>query len=255
MASKMKMQTRDPLMARQWFQLRGVVNWAITIAVFVTLVFLLQNICPAFIGDCIAVVIVFILFFYVLDKRAIGIKCPNCEKHVESNTPWICGVCGAVNLHTDNYPFIGRCEKCHAKPKAYQCHHRGCGNLIFFTKDRQEINFAKCVNMPGEFDPKLVKKYEEAEKIEKLDTDIQLTRRMLKKAELDVVLKGLNESLAPPPKQKTAFEDLEEYYKSMVGNEDAAKKWHAAIDAEFPTDPVEREKRHEVVNQWMRNKS
>jgi DNA-directed RNA polymerase subunit M/transcription elongation factor TFIIS len=139
-------------------------------------------------------------------------------------------------------------------PKAYQCHH--CRNLIFLSEDKQETAYARCADIPAESPkPETVKKDEKMETASELKKDIHVTGLMVEKAKLDVELKVLHQNLTPPPKEKTAFEQLEEYYKGMMGNEDAAKKWHAAIDAEFPNDPVEREKRHRVVNQWMTNKA
>ena len=86
-----------------------------------------------------------------------------------------------------------------------------------------------------------------------LKKGIHVKQLKIEEAKLDIEYKGLKAELEPP-KQKTAFEDLEEYYMGMMGNDVAAKKWHAAIDAEFPNDPIEREKRHQVVDQWMRNR-
>jgi len=35
------------------------------------------------------------------------------------------------------------------EPKAYKCHHDGCGELIFLGSDRQKENFAHCATMPA----------------------------------------------------------------------------------------------------------
>jgi predicted RNA-binding Zn-ribbon protein involved in translation (DUF1610 family) len=244
------MQTCNPLTARQWFKLRGAINWAVTIVVFIPLVFMLMQLCEAWLAFTIALAVTFCLHFFVLDKRAIGIECPHCGKYIETNTPWICGYKQCRNENVDDFPFIYRCEHCGAEPKAYKCHH--CDSLIFFTKDHLRVNYAQCVNLPGKSEP--VKMDETLEAVTDLKGGIQVTKLKVEKAKLDVELKGLNKDLEPPPKEKTAFEELEEYFKGMMGNEDAAKKWHAAIDAEFPNDSVEREKRHRVVDQWMANK-
>ena len=211
---------------------------------------MLMQLCEAWLAFTIALAVAFCLYFFVLDKRAIGIECPHCGKYIETNTPWICGYKQCRNENVDDFPFIYRCEHCGAEPKAYKCHH--CDSLIFFTKDHLRVNYAQCVNLPVKSEP--VKKDETLEAVTDLKGGIQVTRLKVEKAKLDVELKGLNKDLEPPPKEKTAFEELEEYFKGMMGNEDAAKKWHAAIDAEFPNDSVEREKRHRVVDQWMTNR-
>ena len=225
--------------------------WAISIAVYIVLFFLLTLALDGFLAFIIAVIATGCLFFFYLDRRAMGIECPSCGKYILTNTPWICGFCGAKNFRVDEYPFVGRCgnKECGAEPKAYQCHH--CEKLIFLTPDRQNFNFAKSVNVPDKPGPVEVKKDKRAE----VAARVQLKELMVREAGYDVELKNLRQNLEPPPKEKTSFEQLEEYYKGMMGNEDAAKKWHAAIDAEFPNDPVEREKRHRVVDQWMANRA
>jgi hypothetical protein len=247
------MQTYDPLQARQWFKLRAPVNWAITIVVFIPLVFLLQNMLPVFIADVIAIALVFCLFFFFLHKRAIAIECPHCGKYIQTNTPWVCGVCGVKNLRVDDFPFVNRCEnkECGCEPKAYKCHYLDCGELIFLSHDKSEINYAQCVNMPEKSRP--VTKSKSQNKVADLHEAIQVGELQVKKAKIDAELKGITAELEPP-KRKTAFEELEEYYKGMMGNEDAAKKWKAAIDEEFKTNDDERKKRHLVVDQWMTNR-
>lgn len=248
------MQTYAPLQARQWFKLRAPVNWAITIVVFIPLVFLLQNMLPVFIADVIAIALVFCLFFFFLHKRAIAIECPHCGKYIGTNTPWVCGVCGTKNLRVDDFPFVNRCEnkECGCEPKAYKCHHFDCGKLIFLSNDQSEINYAQCVNMPEKSRP--VKENKTRDQVAGLHEGIIVTKLEVEKARLDIEYKGLKAELEPQ-KKKTAFEELEEYYKGMMGNEDAAKKWKAAIDEEFKTNDDERKKRHLVVNQWMTNRS
>jgi hypothetical protein len=143
----MTMQTCDPLEARQWFKLREALNIAAVIIVFIFLDAILWLLAGGFFASSVSIAVMFCVYFFWLHKRTIGIKCPKCQNFIETNTPWICGGCGSANLHTDDFPFVGRCETCKAEPKAYQCHHKKCGKLIFFTKDEQEINFARCVRI------------------------------------------------------------------------------------------------------------
>lgn len=245
------MQTCDPLNARLWFKLRTPTNWVVAIAVFAVLVFVLQNFIHPLIADAAAIGIAFCIFFFILEKRSIAIICPDCNEYIETNTAWVCGFCQKRNAQTDEFPFINRCEHkdCGQEPKAYQCHH--CEELIFFTKDKLKINYAKCVNIPDA--PKTdrpvkkdkgVKQHEEKRD---LIHELEVTR-------LKGDLKEAKSKIEPPPKKKTPFEELDEYYKGSVGNEEAARKWKAAIDKEFKNDPDEREKRHRVVDQWVRNR-
>jgi hypothetical protein len=240
------MQTVDPLEARQWFTRRGPMAWAISIAVFIASFFLLTLALDGFLAFIIAVIATGCLFFFYLDRRAMGIECPSCGKYILTNTPWICGFCGAKNFRVDEFPFVGRCgnKECGAEPKAYQCHH--CEKLVFLTPDRQKFNFAKCVNVPDRSKP--VKKDPVAGKISKQDAELHDLKH-----ELDVtIIKGnIKEAKAriEPPKMK----GLEDKYRGMVKDEDDARKLKASIDEECKNDPVERAKRHAIVDSLMRD--
>jgi len=240
------MQTVDRLNARQWFRWREPVAWAISIVVFTFLFFVLSQVFGGFFGFIIAGGAVFCLFFFYLDKRAFGIVCPHCQKYIETNTPWICGYKQCRNENVDDFPFIYRCQHCGAEPKAYQCHHLDCQKLIFFTKDEQKINFAKCVNVPVKSKP--VKKDPTEGKIAKQDAELHDLKH-----ELDVtIIKGnIKEAKAriEPPKMK----GLEDKYRGMVKDEDDARKLKASIDEECKNDPVERAKRHAIVDALLRD--
>lgn len=249
-----KMQTCDPLTARQWFKLRTATNWAVTIVVFIPLVFVLQNFVPLFIADVIAIAVAFCLFFFFLHKRAIGIKCsnPKCGKYIETNTPWICGFKQCRNDQVDDFPFVNRCQHCGAEPKAYKCHH--CGELIFFTEDQLKINFAKCVNLPVKGKP--FKKDKDSESIEKYSKDIQVTELQVKKAKLDLELKGVKEYL-DPKKEKTQREILEESIsnfedRNLSGAEIVERK-KAENAKKFKNNPAELERQNLLVDQWARD--
>ena len=250
------MKTCDPQEARQRFKVMKHMNWGITIGVFIFLVLALHLFFNFFFADIIAIAVAFCLYFFFLNKRFIAIYCKGCGKIIETNTPWICGACGAKIRRVYDYPFIHQCASkfCNYEPKAYRCHHADCGKPIFLSEDKSEINIARCLNMPET--PQPVKKKKENKiyrETTELQEGIQIGKLKVEKAKIDLELIGLKENLEPK-KTKTAFEELEEYYKGMMGNEDAAKKWHAAIDAEFPDDKDEREKRHQVVDQWMTNR-
>jgi hypothetical protein len=136
----MGIRTSDPLQAWWCFRLREAENWLIVVIGFLVLNLGLWVFFHGFLASLIAIVVMFCLYFFVLDKRTIGIECPHCHKYIETDTPWRCGFCGRVNFQTDDAPFVGRCgnRQCGAKPKAYQCHH--CGELIFFTNHSLKNN-------------------------------------------------------------------------------------------------------------------
>jgi hypothetical protein len=249
------MQTVDPLEARRWFVWKGPINWAISIAVFIPVFFLLMQ----FLGGFLAFIIVFAavscLFFYGLDKRAIGIQCPHCRQYIESNTPWICGNKDTPhrNDQVDEFPFINHCQHCGFMPKAYQCHH--CFKLIFLSEDKQVTAFAKCADIPIEV-PEPVKKDPAVEEITKLDKGIQVTERMVKKAELDVKLKEFKDVLEPK-KDRTQREITEESFanfedRNMTGAEIVRRK--KAENAEkYKDDPAQLERQNLLVDQWARD--
>jgi hypothetical protein len=165
-------------------------------------------------------------------------------------------VCGAHNLHTDDFPFVGRCETCRAEPKAYQCHHEHCGRLIFFTKDRQEINFAKCVNIPVQKRPTRVKKDEHVEELVKLEKGIQLTELKVKKAGLDVKLKEFKDVLEPQ-KPRTQKEAVEESFanfedRNMTGVEIVRRK-KAEVAEKYKDNQPELERQNRLIDQWARD--
>lgn len=240
------MQTCETLKARQWFKFREPKNWAIILGCFIPAVWVFQHFINPFLVDVIAIAVATCIFFLFLHKRAIGIECPSCEKYILTNTPWICGFCGAKNFRVDDFPFVGRCgnKECGAEPKAYQCHH--CDKLIFLTPDRQRFNFAKSVNIPDKSGPVRVKKDERAE----VAARVQLKELKVKEAEFDVELKSLHQTLEGPK-----MKSIEELYRATIKNEDNARRLRAEIDEEFKNDEDERKRRHLVVDMIMREMS
>ena len=203
------------------------------------------------IADFIVIALLITFYFLVLRYRSISFVCPHpdCGKFIDSNTIWICGNNGCKNDKPHIYPFIYQCEHCGYAPKAYLCHH--CREMIYFSKDEHSEYFARsATSIPS--------KPEKAVGIspsEALKENIQLGKLRVEKAKIDVELKGLTDELSSTKRERTAYDELEEYYKNMMGNEDAARKWKAAIDEEFKNDPEERKCRYAVVEQWMRNRS
>jgi hypothetical protein len=247
------MQTTDPLEARMWFKWREPVNWAIVLFSFIVLDAVLWPVAGGFIAGSASIAVMFCVFFFILHKRTIGIECPHCKNYIETNTPWICGVCGAANLHTDDFPFVGRCEHCRAEPKAYQCHHRTCRELIFLTKDKLEINFARCVNMPFAQDPEPVK---EEDDVEKLDKGIQLTERMVKKAKLDAELMEI-ERITKPPKEKPLREILEDDLTRLLdrdmGAAEIGERMRATLAEKYKNDPEALKRANLTIDRFVRD--
>jgi len=241
------MQTVDSLNARQWFKWREPLAWAISIVVFTFSFLVLTLALDGFFAFIIALIATGCLFFFYLDRRAIGIECPHCHQYIETNTPWICGNKDTPhrNDRVDDFPFIYRCQHCGFIPKAYQCHH--CFKLIFLSEDKQQTAFAKCADIPGKSEP--VKSDPHDAEIAKKKMEVELTELSVKKAKFDVELKGYKETLEPT-KIKTVGERLrsrvhskseldaevrrlkEEADKEFVGDEAGCARRYLEIDAE-----------------------
>ena len=249
------MQTYDPLKAREQFKFMVRMNWLIAVAVFVPLVFILQMMLPFFVADAIAIGFVFCLFFYFLRKRTIAIQCPRCENIIETNTPWRCGVCGKTNLRVYDYPFVSHCEneRCRCEPKAYKCHHKLCGALIFFSADKSELNYAQSLNFheqPAPVPAPMVEPKNKtdgfAEAVAKRERNIKLKGLDVKETELDVVLKGLKEQLTPI-KPKSLKDRLRSGVFSKSELDDEVRKMKAEADKEFADDEPALERRYAVI--------
>jgi hypothetical protein len=237
----------DPLTAKRRFALRPYINGAFVLSVFIVVALVFDS--PLL--DVITAIILYFIYRSFLATRTIGMVCRNCGKYVETNRPWICGNQNEEhrNDNTGYFPFIRECQYCGNEPKSYECHH--CEKLIFLTKDESSIGFARCADIlhrepEAKEDPVAEKLFRQRQA--KLDLEHELEMARLK-----AKLKEEKSKTEPPPRKKTAFEELEEYYKNMVDHEDAEKKWRAAIDVEFANDPVGRARRHRIVDQWVAN--
>ncbi len=181
--------------ARMWFKLREPANWAICIAILILLILTIAAITHEYITTFVASVsVVSALYYYVLYNRAIPIKCDKCDNIILSTTPWVCGSCGAKNESVNIYSFLNECQKCQAQPKAYKCHHEQCGKLIYFTPDKQSLNYAYCLNTPGPEPTLSTEEKEESEfnlkqkrlnyitHLRKLETDLIMTEQVFNSA-------------------------------------------------------------------------
>ncbi len=239
------MKICDPLEARQEFKFMKYMNWGITLGVFILLILTLRLFLNLFFADLIAIAVVFCLYFFFLNKRIIAIKCNGCGKIIETNTPWVCGACGAKNRQVYDYPFVNHCVSkfCnYYEPKAYRCHHTGCGELIFLSDDKSEINVAQCLNMPDK--PKQAeKKDKHAEEVAKEQKGVKIAELKVQRAELEVKLKGFNASLEPP-KLKTKAERLRSGLHNRKELDEEVRRLKAEADKEFAGNDAELKKRY-----------
>lgn len=240
-----------PTHARYWFKLRETVNWVLVVIAFIILVVALGLILPYWIAVVVVIAILFPLFFFVLDKRPILIRCPHCGKHLSTNTPWICGYNGCNNVHPGDFPFLNRCEHCNQIQQAYQCHH--CKNLIFSTRDEQDIHFAKRlvlmgieaaeITSPDFMMEKTTKRIEEKEElqhkleIKKLRTDISIEEARRKRI--------LSEKSGDEDLTEQIAKQFREYLKKEFSYEEAFR----IVDAEVDKEPDEflRAKKHAIL--------
>ena len=117
--------------------------------------------------------------------------------------------------------------------------------MIFLSKDKQETGYAKCADISVQSKP--VKKDPTAGKASKQNAEKADLLHELEVTKIRGEIKKEKASLEPP-KAKT----IEDKYRVIIKDEDDAKKLRASIDEECKNDPVERAKRHALVDAIMR---
>ena len=248
----------NPLWARFWFKLRGVINWATVIIGLILIVFILQEFMPYWVADVIAITLMFCLYFFVLNKWAIDIRCPSCFRILKSNTPWICGYKFCRNENVDNFPFISRCQHCGTEPKSYKCHHSECGQLIFFTNDRQKTNYATFISSSSNLPPPPSKPKEPGKwekKVAQESEELHNLQHELKKTQLQGDIHDEKRRIQPLKSERELIEeDLDKMYDRNIGAEEAARKKKAMVDIQFANDPESRARRHAMIEAWMRER-
>jgi hypothetical protein len=134
------------LTARSRFRHRHLHNWRKALFIFAPVALAFAVCIPTlqWYGDIVAGGVLWYLVFHVWGKETVWLRCNHCKKLIETNIPWICGFKQCRNENVDEYPFVHKCERCGAEPKAYQCHHKDCHKLIFLTNDEFEQNYARC---------------------------------------------------------------------------------------------------------------
>jgi hypothetical protein len=204
------------------------------------------------IADVIALGIAYIVFFHILAKRAIAITCPHCNGYIETNTPWRCGNpnCQQNNERVDDFPFVYHCEHCGVEPKAYQCHHNQCGKIIFLSKDKLTTLCATLIRSGGKSAPP-PRKNPAADKIVQENEAIRETEYKLRKAKLDLELKGIAEKLEPI-KVKSKRERMRTGLLNRTEIDDEVKRMKADADKEFANDEPGRLQRYKDIEDLAR---
>lgn len=236
----------DPLNCRFWFQLRTPVNIALSLVICAVLVVTLSFYTSAWLADVIAIGLTTYFFVVFLNKRSIRIRCEHCGKIILSNTPWICGFCHEENRNTDDFPFVHHCAHCLAAPKAYRCHHKDCGQLIYLTVDRLEENYAHCANIKNETLPPLRRDARDEEKLEK--------EHQLIIAELDrklAAIKRQGEFVKPKTPMEEKEASLDRRFAAAMGAREAAMRKKAQIAEQYKSDSVARADAEKVVDDWL----
>jgi len=188
--------------------------------------------------------------FTVWDKRPIGFDCNHCGKYIASNTPWVCGFCGKPNNNANEYPFVDKCAHCHDEPKAYKCHHKGCGKIIFLTPDMLETGYAYCLNSPSE----IPRPDERVQAVKQKQNEKQAKLHELEMAELDEKLQIIR-NRSKEPKIKTPYDQKEESLKNfltgVLGARELAAKQKAENAITFKDRPDDLKDANQAVDDWL----
>jgi len=237
--------------ARIRFRLRTLENLAIVAVAFSAIAVTVSNSPLAWIIDFAAMGILYFVFVYALERRAIEIECPHCAKHIVTNIPWICGFCQKLNENGDEFPFVHKCKACGAEPRAYKCHHRGCSKLIFLGRDELEANFARCVNAPAV----------ELETPAITETEAEKRSREMKDIEHETMLCELNAKLnaakerAEMAKKKTPKERLEKSFEShhstTMGAREIARAKRKEMEEKYKDDPEMLKDALDAIDDWL----
>jgi hypothetical protein len=244
--------TSDPQSAKFRLGLRPALNWLLVITIFVAVAAAFDN----WICDVVAAIILYFLLTSFLERRAIRFNCPGCKKVILSNTPWVCGACGEINRNTKAHSFLANCNNqvCGVEPKAYRCHHKRCGHMIYLTADHDDTNYASCLNaeserpMPDEPD-------ERAEKVKTDSENIEDKEREIRMAELEEKLRKIREQ-SKEPKIKSKFEQKKEafddFFEGAMGMREYAQKKRAEAAEKYKNDPESLKRANEAIDEFIR---
>lgn len=234
--------------ARLRFKLKPVENFALVVAVFIFISLFLRGLPFVWALNAITMVLLYFIYFYVLEHRAIGIDCTNCGKYLATNTPWVCGFCRKSNDNGNAFPFVHQCGHCGAEPRAYKCHHRECGKLVFLGADELEENFAHCLNASPEVKPveedELVKREKEKRDMEHEIIMTELTRKLnAEKQRID-----LEKKRTPKERLEKSFE---EHHASTMGAREIAEEKRKAVKKLYKGNKQMQDAALEAIEDWL----
>ena len=247
-------ESTNPLTSRNRFKSRTFLNLAVIAAIFIASVVVLSwlasllfpGFLPLLLVDAACIAGAYCLYI-LWHQRPIRLRCPECERVILSNTPWVCGVCKQPNRNTADYPFVHRCEHegCRTEPKAYKCHL--CHELIFLSEDEDKTNYAHSLNSPAE----IPQPDERMEKLKKVKEKKQDKNDKIELAELDERLRTIRKRLKVE-KKKSAKESLKDEVDSMMELEEAAIALKAEITEECKGDKTRLRRRILTVDKCFR---
>ena len=209
-------------------------NMLVIAGVFVVSVFVFSIICaqvfpspmvPMLVIDVVALLAA-CYFYKVWERRAIRLVCGECQRIISSNSAWVCSVCKKANVHANEFPFVHKCEHCGAEPKAYRCHHKDCGKMIFLTDDHDSTDFAYRVNSDAPMSESEKEAAARTSKMQKAEDQKQEMRQMIDMKNSEKELVDLHEQLEAK-KKKTPEEILDKELESQSGWMEAAAKLKA----------------------------
>jgi len=236
----------NPLSSRTRFRCRGLSNWLFAFLLFAAWVCIVMPFWFRWLADIAGIALLSYMLFFVWEKRPIKMRCPHCRKLLLSNTPWICGFCGKKNEHVDKFPFVHKCEHCHAEPKAYRCHHRDCSGIMFLTEERVEDNCAIFANLPPAppVEDDIILHYKEKEK---LMHELEITELAIK---IDASKQRLEFG-----KKKSPLEEIQasfaKYDGRVMGSEEFARQQRLAYAEKYKDDPEMLERANATLAAWL----
>lgn len=237
----------NALDAKLNFKLRTLRNCAIVTAVFIPAVFVFAQMPFGWLGTIALIAILYYVFFHILQEWPTSFTCPHCHGIIATNTPWRCGSCGHGNRRTKQFPFVEECENCEASPKAYKCHHKECGKLIFLSKDNQEQGYATFLNLAEPAAPPVDKNTERKEAQDAL-------RHELEMAELEAKRNEARKRATPDepkPMREQIKASLNSFYTSKMGAREEAKRLRAEVAEKFKNDEQALKDANDTIDAWL----
>lgn len=233
---------------------RSFLHWAVCIASFALWAILAAMVLPNpfhWIADVAGILVAYRVLFYLLEPRPLFISCPKCRKHVATNTPWVCGFCGAKNLRADEVPFIEPCGSCGASAKAYKCHHKAgsvmCEGIIFLSADEQERNHAYCLNSET-VAPETPPTVDREEAKAKVAHDIEM-------AELNEKLEHIRKRgqlMQQKPTRERLKDDFQKDCDVWLGAEDLADEQRVVAREKYKDNPEKLQRALDLIDAWAR---